>query len=1844
MLKTLLIGVLSVFLLNDHSDNSVARFKPGGQESQTGTLEKMIVASGNVAMDLDLGRMNAGAYRSQMSTLRFSVAPNSFFTVLVFNGDLRGPERGSMALIAQNSATLPAVLNDSLNQLVIERVDWTEAFEFVVRDGKTGFTFFNIEGNLYDYDVKTQVFNIKEGRLLVSKEFAVKLGRPSQAGAIVGELSVTATMRTIEITQVVNGEVVSAVMPPDQRPAAGSVPGPDVIVGDLSGLAQFGTSSGTQVGLAVATDSCNAGVVPLNWLALPNNDHPVIPQNLYRMSGGATNDERFEQVGQSNVKHAFTALQLNICGFGCVATASTTLGSGCSDPYSASLNSGSSGNSLGSRAWINPFTGAYPRGDSSTPPNTHTGHTHTGPSHRILVEINDLNTSLNAGATYYSEAQYVTPHEYAWCIANPGQCNMNNNASYRQFTVTGTGSPFTFTAVGSTARSKPAVAAWTGATSVQIQPDAANDGIGQVAYKVTNPSPGVWHYEYAVYNQNLDRAIQSFSVPLGVGITVSNIGFHAPPQHPGWTFDGTVGNTGYSSTPWTAVQTLNDLTWGSQTFAQNPNANAIRWGTLYNFRFDSNQPPRTTNATVGFFKTGAPIVVQIQAPTPLPAISINDVSLAEGNSGTSLATFTVSLSASSTSTVTVQYATANGSATAPSDYVTTSGTVTFNPSETSKPVSVTINGDTLEEFNETFFVNLTSPTNATISDTQGVGTINNDDLLASLPSGFAETQIAGLSSPTAFAIHPDGRIFVCEQAGTLRVIKNGALLPTPFTTISVNFPNGTERGLLGVAFDPNYATNRFIYVYYTAPTPTIHNRVSRFTADIANEDIAVAGSELPILDLENLSATNHNGGAIHFGPDGKLYIAVGENAVSANSQSLANRLGKMLRINSDGTIPPDNPTSFPNIAGSPTGNNLAIWAVGLRNPFTFSFQPGTGRLHINDVGQSTWEEINNGTAGSNYGWPTCEGTCGTGGMTNPIYQYANDASTCAIAGGDFYNPTTATFPAQYIGKYFFSDLCGGWMKTIDPFSPPATGTATSFATGISSPVDIQVANDGSLYYLTRGTSSIFRVQYSGASTLVINDLAITEGNAGTSVANFNVLLSPASSQTVTVQYATANNTALAGTDYVLSGGTLTFAPGVTTQPASVTINGDTAFEPDETFFVNLTSPTNATIADSQGVGTITNDDQPAISGRLNYLDSATGARNVTMTLTGNNGFVTRMTTTDANGDYSFVNVPTGNNYTLTPARAPEAHDPSITGFDASRAARFEAMLLSLTPNQQIAGDSSNNGSVTAFDASQIARYELSIPSAGSIAGSWKFAPASLSINNLNADQINQNLTAILVGDISGNWTPSGPAPANSSPAVAIRVALPIKQDPPGGPSTIPIAVGDTTGQGIGAYSFDISFNPSVLVPQTTPYDATGTLSSGWSITANTATPGHLILNAFSTTDLTGQGVLLNLKFNVVSGVGSTNTSPLTWVNFTFNEGTPGDIDINGSFTATAPSAASAGVSGQIVDAAGQAVAGTTVAVAGSSRTIRAITDSNGFYRVEGLEAGGLYTVTPSRANYVFAPVNRSFSLVGTRSDAMFTGTATGPDSNPLEVPEFFVRQQYLDFLGREPEQSGLDYWSGQLRSCGQDLDCIKTRRLEISAAFFIAEEFQNSGLYIYDVYQGALGRRPDHAEYVVERRRVVGGLHLETDKAAFAASFVTRAEFTNRYPPEMSAEAFVDTLLSTAQQSSGIDFGNERANLIASYNLGTTVTESRSSVLRSVAEDSRFRQTQYNPAFVLMEYYGYLGRNPDREGYQFWLNVLNTGDPGNYRGMVCSFITSGEYQRRFSSVVTRSNAECGHID
>ena len=390
-------------------------------EGGTGTLQKLIVENGSVTMDLDLnGLTSQGLPKSLLArpvTLSFVAGANSFFPVLVFNDLLRGVLPGTMSLVpagvdVPGYNNLPVALGASLNRLVVEKVPSGQEFDLAVRDRNTGFTFFNVQGHQYDYDANARLFSITGGRLLVSKQFAESLGRPADAGLTIGKISVGATMQPIEVETLVNGEVKSLVMPPLRGAAGGETPtlvaGPDVIVGELPEMAQYGNDTVNHfVGLGIGTTSCNNGDQPLHWFALPQTDHPVIPQNFYRMSGGVNNTDRFEQIGQSWLKHAFLALEGNACSFGCNTSGCTTgsnLCPGCSDPYGSGLNAGQDG--IGSRAWVNPFTGSYP-----STANNHIGHSHTGTSHRVTVASSDLNPAQNSGATYFGEAQYVTPHD-----------------------------------------------------------------------------------------------------------------------------------------------------------------------------------------------------------------------------------------------------------------------------------------------------------------------------------------------------------------------------------------------------------------------------------------------------------------------------------------------------------------------------------------------------------------------------------------------------------------------------------------------------------------------------------------------------------------------------------------------------------------------------------------------------------------------------------------------------------------------------------------------------------------------------------------------------------------------------------------------------------------------------------------------------------------------------------------------------------------------------------------------------------------------------------------------------------------------------------------------------------------------------------------------------------------------------------------------------------------------------------------------------------------------------------------------------------------------------------------
>ncbi|QJR16030.1 PQQ-dependent sugar dehydrogenase [Usitatibacter palustris] len=356
---------------------------------------------------------------------------------------------------------------------------------------------------------------------------------------------------------------------------------------------------------------------------------------------------------------------------------------------------------------------------------------------------------------------------------------------------------------------------------------------------------------------------------------------------------------------------------------------------------------------------------------------------------------------------------------------------------------------------------------------------------ATVPVGFIDRQIAtGFTSPTALTVLPDGRVLAMQQNGIIRIIKGDVLLGTNFWGVP-NVDSTNERGCLGIVPDPQFATNHYVYVYCTITNGTAsNNRIIRVTE--ANDTI-VANSATTIFQLPNVpSATRwHMGGALKFAPDGKLYVAVGNHEdnpqppATANSQNLSSAFGKILRINKDGTIPSDNPYV------SVTGAYTAIWNMGHRNPFAFDIQPVTGRMMIGDVGQGTWEEINDGIRGGNYGWPNYEGPENDANFIPPFYSYNHNTGGCSVTGVAFYNPTTAQFPASYVGKVLFEDFCQGNIRVLDP----SNAAVTAFVTGISFPTNIAVAPDGGVYYMARnqqtgnpnpGGGTLSKITYTGS--------------------------------------------------------------------------------------------------------------------------------------------------------------------------------------------------------------------------------------------------------------------------------------------------------------------------------------------------------------------------------------------------------------------------------------------------------------------------------------------------------------------------------------------------------------------------------------------------------------------------------------------------------------------------------------------------------------------------------------------------------------------------------------------
>ncbi len=404
-----------------------------------------------------------------------------------------------------------------------------------------------------------------------------------------------------------------------------------------------------------------------------------------------------------------------------------------------------------------------------------------------------------------------------------------------------------------------------------------------------------------------------------------------------------------------------------------------------------------------------------------------------------------------------------------------------------------------------------------------------------VPADFVDELVTSVTAPTDLNWTPDGRMLITQQSGQLRVVQNGSLLPTPALSLDNRVCSDFERGLLGVEVDPNFATNHYIYLYYTfnkfndtptncthktgsAPADTPVNRVSRFvlgdnnSVDSASEQVLVDGMPSP--------NGNHNAGDLLFGKDGKLYITIGDGgrdyatgddysgSAGANDAARDKHVltGKVLRINPDGSVPSDNPFLGAGTTacaddgfGNPGNHCQETWAWGLRNPFRITLDPNspTTRIFINDVGQNIREEIDAGVAGSDYGWNCREGTLtnNTQGpcsptppnMVDPIFEYEHGSGSGApfincnsITGGAFV--PNGVWPSQYNGVYLFSDYVCGKMFVLEQSGP--TWSATEFATGLGGAVSLDFGPFGAtqaLYYTTYSNGGqIRRIRYTGS--------------------------------------------------------------------------------------------------------------------------------------------------------------------------------------------------------------------------------------------------------------------------------------------------------------------------------------------------------------------------------------------------------------------------------------------------------------------------------------------------------------------------------------------------------------------------------------------------------------------------------------------------------------------------------------------------------------------------------------------------------------------------------------------
>ena len=664
-------------------------------------------------------------------------------------------------------------------------------------------------------------------------------------------------------------------------------------------------------------------------------------------------------------------------------------------------------------------------------------------------------------------------------------------------------------------------------------------------------------------------------------------------------------------------------------------------------------------------------------------------------------------------------------------------------------------------------------------------------------------------------------------------------------------------------------------------------------------------------------------------------------------------------------------------------------------------------------------------------------------------------------------------------------------------------------------------------------------------TLSINDITVVEGNAGTTSATFTVSLSTPSGRTVSFRYSTANGTAAAGSDYIaVSNAIVSIAAGETTKNVTVTINGDTQAEADETFLVNLSFPSNATLARAQGAGTILDDDgTAALSGRVTTASGA-GVGGVAVSLSGTRAAAAQ---TDAAGNYVFANLPAGGSYTLTPAKAFYTFTPASRTFNNLTGAQT-ADFMAAAQTYAISGQVTVSGTALGLDG-------VSVTLTGGASGTT-------------------------MTDANGNYTLPG-VPGGASVTVT-----PARAGYTFGPAQQTVNVdGDRPGINFGASPAPAEVQFGALTYQTTEGEPRATVQ-----VTRTGDPAAVVSVSYRTVD--------------------TDTFTFGCADTTHNQG------------------------GAYARCDFATVVGTLTLAAGETQkaiTIPLIDDAY----VEGAET---FQVRLSSAEGATLGAQDEATVVVQDNDS-------GPASNPVFASPFFVRQQYLDFLSREPDEGGFNAWLGVLNRC-PDVNNVDPNspsagcdRLTVSSGFFGSQEFQLKGTYVFRFYETAFGRLPQYGEIIPDMSFVAGATAAEVyqRKAQLAVNFTQRPEFGAAFGQLSDAE-YVDALLGRYRLTSiftpdpALPDGAQKVRLTSDdlSNQLNAHTLTRAQVLRAVADSDQVAAAEFNRAFVAMQYYGYLRRTPDDNGFNAWLNYLDA-HPTDFRTMVNGFMNSTEYRLRFGS-------------